>query len=183
MTLESLNEKLQETFHGRIRARQSLAYEDRFFIEEHTARGSHNIVADFKSFNRAQFKQRVDVIERVNDGYSWVMEVRHGLAFGCMACGARNRCPINETQEVRCAKCEHQQYVAHYLDENALLTHLRLIDPEQGADLRARVKSADKFKESKDADELRMIQNQGGGYLYDELIRQLPSARMGRGTR
>lgn len=178
MNLDSLNDTLNETFHGRIRARQSLAYEDRFFIEEHTARGSFNVVADFKSTCRAQFKQRADVIQRVADGYSWVMEVRHGAAFGCMACGARNRCPINETAEVRCLKCQHQQYVAHYPEMASLVTHLRLIDPLQGAELRARVKDADGAKTFKDKDELRQLNNQGGGYLYDELIGQLPTARL-----
>jgi hypothetical protein len=181
MNVEELNDKLQEVFRGRLRARQS-AFEDRYLIEQHTARGTATTIANLKSHNRVQFKQRHDHIVRARDGYTQVMEVRHGHAFGCVACGARLSTPINETREVRCA-CGHQNYAAFYVDVNTLITYLRFIDPEQGADLKKRVRENDR-KQSFDAlHNSRMVHNEGGEAVRDALIESLPTARLSGQTK
>ena len=180
MNLDLLNDKLS-FFKGRLRARQS-AFEGKFLIEQRTGRGTLTGIADLKSHNRVQTKQRADAHVQARDGYSQVMEVQHGHAFGCERCGARLRSPINETVEVKC-ECGHQNYTAFYVDEQTLFAYLKRIDPEEGYELKATVRENDRFKESRDRDEMRQINNQGGGHLFDELISQLPTARLSGATK
>lgn len=173
MNIDELNEKVQTQFRGRLRVRQS-AFEDRYLIEEHTGRGTITTIADLKSNGRVQFKQRFDARIRARDGYTQVMEIRHGAAFGCVACGHRLMTPVNEMKEVRC-RCGHQNYAVFFTDLYSLLNHLRLIDPAEGADLKARVRREDEKKASRDYHEDRMIHSEGGAQFKDALINQLPS--------
>lgn len=182
MHLESLNEQLEYYFKGRLRARQSEVYEDRFYVEEHTARGTVAFSADLPSKNEVQRRQRRDDIIRMRDGFSFVMEVRHGEAFGCVACGARNTCPVNGTAEVRCVKCSHAHYTTTYNDLYTLVAYLRLIDPHDSS-LRDRIKRDDTRQRFMAKDNDRQFGGEVGNFFRDTLIEQIPAARLsGRTT-
>jgi len=74
---------------------------------------------------------------RARDGYAYVMAVRPGDRMPCPGCGLTLKVPIMHFGEVRCPYCayrgrEGRYAAAYYPLGDALIQHLRRIDPLRG---------------------------------------------------
>lgn len=126
---QAFQERLEREFRGRLRIRFSRK-EQEWQIEQKVGRAT--LPDTYISLYN-------DDAIRAADGYLHVMSVRQGDRMPCPTCRYELKVPVFATVDVACPYCESRgrttRIVAGYypLEGDALIQHLRRLDPERGA--------------------------------------------------
>ena len=124
-------DRLEREFRGRLRIRYSQR-EQEWHIEQRVGRAA---------MPERYISLHDDDAIRARDGYILVMNVTTGDRMPCPTCGMELKVPPFETVDVKCPFCELKGKQTHVvagfypLEGDALIQHLRHIDPERGASL------------------------------------------------
>lgn len=127
----SFTERLEREFRGRLRIRFS-DKEQEWQIEQRVGRA---VLPD------ARISLYDDDAIRARDGYLHVMSIRQGDRMPCPKCRYELKVPAFKTVDVACPYCKLKgrttRVCAGYfpLEGDALIQHLRRLDPERGASL------------------------------------------------
>lgn len=135
---DSFEFALRTQFDGRFRVRWSRDTAQ-WHIEQRVGRKRPTRSA------RAESDQAI----RWRDGYEFVLAVTPGDHTWCAACGTEFKVPVLEMRYPKCPTCGKEQRACHYPLGDALLEHLRYIDPDRGGIMRVAhdVEAADFAKE------------------------------------
>ena len=123
-------EKLEREFRGRLRLRWSTARGE-WQIEQKIRRG----MLEGQRPTRKGWDESNDSYVRYRDGYILIMTVTTGDRWDCPVCGHEMNVPFMQTTHVRCGYCAlrgkgGRQAIVHMPLGDALINHLRSIDPE-----------------------------------------------------
>lgn len=131
---EQFQERLQDVFNGRLRARWS-----------HKTQSVHIEQKVGRMIELGRYVPSTDdVAIRQRDGYHYVLEVQPGDRMPCPTCKQTVNVPAFQFRAVECTWCklmgkEHRIVAAYYpLGEN-LIEHLKRIDPLMGASKQLRL--------------------------------------------
>lgn len=141
--------QLEAESDGRLRIRWS-HQAHRFLIEARTAR-PQPLHARVESWD--------DQAIRARDGYELVMDVAPGDRSRCPQCQRWTHLPIRRVAEAKCEHCGHTFRAFFWPLDEALLQHLRYIDPDRGG-LERVFREADAGEDLRDARLRRHRRNQ-----------------------
>lgn len=120
--IQEFNERLDEVFRGRLRARWS-----------HKTQSVH---IEQKVGRMVQLNVPVGTMDdlkiRLRDGCHYVLEVQPGDRMPCPACRKTLQVPTFEFRELQCM-CGKKMAAAYFPLGESLVDHLKRIDPMSGA--------------------------------------------------
>ena len=146
-------ERLHADNHGRLRLRWSHQHHE-WQIEAKRERGA--IISTYVS-------EYDDARIRARDGYDIIAAVRPGDRMPCRRCRTTVRVPCFEFGETKCERCGCRMRASYWPLGEALLEHLRYIDPFRGGHERI-------FADAERANAEREKSNQRAfsGHIQDE---------------
>ncbi len=176
-SLEQFNDRLEETFGGRLRLRRSALRDSTYFVEEQAGeqRTMARLIADLPVRSSRQAKNREDEYVRARDGYRLFMEVQTGTMSACGRCGQAYKVPQFESVQLRCPACRYEFTTAFFPLGELLVDHLKKGDPSRADQLRRVREETGKAEWLKTCDE-RSLEKEIGEQFRDTLIDQIPAA-------
>ena len=167
--------RLQTEFGGRLRLRWSNRRQA-WFIEQRLAPGQ---ILTPPRRTDGPWDTENDRYIQARDGYGEVLRITAGDRMQCERCFLPVKVPVLEFGEARCEHCIARGVDARYrasywpIDSEAILQHLRRLDPERGRVLDY-IKDLDAANHARSQAIDRTADNALHDGLYDAAIDQLP---------